>query len=150
LFASTAIAPGKFCPDASTTGWQVWPEQFPPRQLCPHDPQFVGSLLRSTQAWAQQVAPLEQSEERLHPTQAPAPSQTLPPPLLHAVPAVSSAQVPFGFPVSALVQAWQTPPQGWSQHTPVTQLPIAHWSAAVHGAALGFWSAQVPPFAGSQ
>jgi hypothetical protein len=41
-------------------------------------------------------------------------------------PAVRLAQVPLGWPVSAVVQAWQVPVHVVLQHTPPTQFPFAH------------------------
>jgi hypothetical protein len=67
---------------ATTNGWHTLPEHVPPRQLCPHDPQFFGSLVRSAhlplQFWSPlgqphmplwQVAPIGEVHGVLHPPQ---------------------------------------------------------------------------------
>ncbi len=57
-----------------------------PRQLRPHAPQFAPSLAMFTHVPLQQLSPLVQSASALHCTQLPLPSQSWPPPSVHAVP----------------------------------------------------------------
>jgi ribonuclease E len=59
-----------------------------------------------------------------------------------AVPAVAAAQVPLAPPVLAAEQAVQAPVQAVLQQNPSTQLPEAHWLAAVQAAPL---ARHVPP-----
>jgi hypothetical protein len=44
----------------------------------------------------------------------------------------------------ATSHAWQLPPQAPPQQTPSTQMPLAHWFAAVHAAASAFWATHAP------
>jgi hypothetical protein len=41
-------------------------------------------------------------------------------------------------------QAWHWPPQAWSQQTPSTQLPLAHWFDPPQACAAGSLATQTP------
>jgi hypothetical protein len=64
---------------------------------------------------------------------------------LHVMPASSSAHVPSGFPVCAIVQPWQVLLHAALQHTPSAQKPVTHSSAAPHSCPAAFFAVQVPP-----
>jgi len=51
-----------------------------------------------------------------------------------SVPLVIGLQVPEATPVSAMVQAWQVPPQALPQQTPSVQKVLLHWSPPAQAA----------------
>jgi hypothetical protein len=55
-------------------------------------------------------------------------------------PHAPSAPSPF----NAAVHAWHTPPQSVSQHTPSTQMPLAHCDAVTQAAPFAWSGLQVP------
>jgi hypothetical protein len=57
-------------------------------------------------------------------------------------PALMLVQVPSE---PARLQASQAPAQAVLQHTPSTQLPLAHWVPAEHAVPLGRFATQTPP-----
>ena len=61
-----------------------------------------------------------------------------------SVPAVTGRQRPLAAPVLTFEQALQAAPQADSQQTPSTQLPDAHWLAAVHEPPLVWGAMQCP------
>ena len=64
-----------------------------------------------------------------------------------------AARIPWGAPATAeqvparpaTSQAWHWPPQAWSQQTPSTQKPLAHWLEAEQVAPLAWRGTQAPP-----
>ena len=61
-----------------------------------------------------------------------------------SVPAVTGRQRPSAAPVLTFEQALQAAPQADSQQMPSTQLPVAHWLAAVHEPPLVWGAMQCP------
>src|SRR6188768_635079 len=89
---------------ATMTGWHFPAAHVPPRQSCPHDPQFLPSLVRSTQALvpAQSVGYVELHAIRHSPpTQAPDPV---------VAPVVGAGQAPGQSIVVLSTAASVTPP----------------------------------------
>jgi len=68
-------------------------------------------------------------------------------PLGSGVVAAVPPQVPSGpLPFLAFVHDWQTPLHAWSQQTPSwLQLPVEHWSAAVHCVPFASFGAHIVP-----
>ena len=62
--------------------------------------------------------------------------------LFGSVPAGTAAHAPSGWPVSAAMQAVQTPEHAVLQHTPSAQKPLPHWEAVEQAVPLP-WSVVV-------
>jgi hypothetical protein len=135
----------------SAQDWQPPPQeasQQRPSAQAP-EPHWLAAVqaearaLRGTQAPASQKSPATHSASAVQEVAQAPPGPHWKPPQLRPGGGVpeTAVQAPA---VPGRLQAWQAPPQAWSQQTPSEQVPEAHWLAAAQAAARATLGRQAP------
>ncbi len=134
------VAPHMYSPhDALVTVWQT-PAPSHVR---------AGVNVDTVHDWPTQVVPASQRRQAPAPSHVPSNPQLSVDSCMHSlpgsVPAVTGRHWPSAAPVIAAAHALQLPVHAVSQHTPSTQLPLAHSEPAAHTVPLVFGATHVVP-----